>query len=50
MEEFARCIRTGRSPRADGLTGYRIVRLAELATRAARQNRTVRFQGRRDAE
>ena len=43
LNEFMRCMKTGKQPKANGSIGYRIVKIAEFATKSAYQKRIIKF-------
>lgn len=43
LNEFVRCIKTGKQPKANGNIGYRIVKIAEFVTKSAHQKRIIKF-------
>jgi len=46
LNEFVNCIKTGKQPKANGNIGYRIVKIAEYATKSAHQKRIIKFSKR----
>mgnify|MGYP006428284395 FL=1 len=43
LNEFIECIKTGKQPKANGIIGHRIVKVAELATRSLNQKKILKF-------